>query len=369
MERTDILVIGGGIIGTSAAFFLSKGHLEITLVDRSEIGRGASGATAGTMSVQNKEPRLLPLARESLSVWRLFQEELGDGIEFRQPGGFRVAEDELQLESLRQSVAKQTAHGLPVELLRGEDLSSAAPYFGNSVIAASFCELDARSNPLTACSALTRAARNRGARIYEHEAVQRIQIEGANRFLVETPKRTIRSSCLLNAAGVWSKDIFEMVGWDIPITLDPMQVMVSEASSPIFRHIITHVKGNLTLKQVDSANVVIGGGWKGLGNTENNIRDVKYDSLKGNIQLACRVIPSLRGLNLIRCWTGLEGRTPDHLPLLGALNHLPGFFAASCAKGGYTLGPLLGRLAAELILTNKPSFPIDIFSPDRAFSS
>ena len=118
MERTDILVIGGGIIGTSAAFFLSKGHLEITLVDRSEIGRGASGATAGTMSVQNKEPRLLPLARESLSVWSLFQEELGDGIEFRQPGGFRVAEDEHQLESLRQSVAKQTAHGLPVKLRR-----------------------------------------------------------------------------------------------------------------------------------------------------------------------------------------------------------------------------------------------------------
>jgi glycine/D-amino acid oxidase-like deaminating enzyme len=368
LEKADILVIGGGIIGASATFFLSKGHVDVTLVDKSEIGRGASGATAGSMSFQNKEQKLLPLVQESLSIWSSLQKEVEEDIEFRQPGGFRVAEDAHQFEALRQSVFKQKELGLRVELLSGRELSAIGPYFGSTVVAASFCELDARSNPLTASTGLARAAQKRGAKIYENEEVKKISIEGINRYLVETSKRSIQSSCVLNSAGVWSKNIFEMVGLNFPITLDPMQVMVTEQSSPIFSHIITHLKGNLTLKQVDSGNIVIGGGWKGIGDAGKNLKEVNYDSLKGNIQLACRVIPALQSLNLIRCWTGLEGRTPDHLPLLGRVNHLPNFFVATCAKGGYTLGPLLGRLASELILTNKPSFPIEDFNVNRLLS-
>ncbi len=365
MEKTDILVIGGGIIGTSAAFFLSQEDSGVTLIDKSYIGREASGATAGTMSFQNKEPRLIPLVQESMNIWHSFQKKLGNVIEFRQPGGFRIAENNEEISLLFQSIKKQKEAGLEVNLLMSEELKRFAPYLGPSVVAATYCKKDGRSNPLTACLALATAAKENGAKIIENEKVQAIKLEGKNRFLVQTSKRLFQSYCVLNAAGVWSKDIFRMLGLEFPITLDPMQVMVTEPSPPIFEHIITHVRGNLTLKQVDSGNVVIGGGWRGEGDEKRGIKKVVYESMKENVQAACRAIPTLGAINLIRCWVGLEGRTPDKMPLLGPVDSVPGFFSASCVKGGWTLGPLLGKLAAEMIMGRKPSLCVDEFAPRR----
>lgn len=365
MEKIDVIVVGGGIIGTSACFFLSKKGVDVALFERSGIGRQASGSTAGTMSIQNKKIELIPLVEESHRIWSQYQEELGEEIEFRQPGGLRVAEDDKQVEKLRESIVQQKKLGIKVELLFSEELSTFAPYLGTSIIGASFCDKDARSNPLTASMILARAAQSHGAVIHEYEPVQSIKVEGNNRFVVQTPKRQYKCASLLNSAGIWSKDIFSMIGLDFPITLDTMQVMITEQSPPIFPHIITHVEGNLTLKQVDSGNVVIGGGWKGVGNAKKNIKMVSYDSMKGNIQYACRAIPALRSLNLIRCWAGLEGRSPDLLPLLGELKAFPGFYSASCAKGGHTLGPLLGRTLAELIVEGRSQIPLEEFDVNR----
>lgn len=352
-------------MGTSAAFFLSKRNVEVMLFDKSGIGREASGSNAGTMAIQNKKIRLVPYVRESHRIWASYQDEMGDMIEFRQPGGLRIAEDSQQLQMLRESIEQQKSFGIELELLSAEELRGFAPYIGPSVVAASYCREDARSNPLTASMALARAAQSRGVDIHENEQVQEIKIEGINRFLVRTPKGQYSTSNILNTAGVWSKDIFKMVGMDFPITLDPMQVMVTEQSPPIFPHVITHARGNLTLKQMDSGNVVIGGGWKSAGDAGQNIKRVKYESMKGNIQYACRAIPALRKLNLIRCWAGLEGRTPDFLPLLGQLDNIPGFYSACCIKGGQTLGPLLGRTIAELIVDGKTSLDLSGFDVNR----
>jgi len=365
LKKTDVLVIGGGIVGTSATFFLSKQGVDVILIDKSLIGREASGSNAGTLTIQITKLKLAHLAQESMRIWGELQEELEEDIEFRQPGGLRVAEDSQQFEVLRQSVSEQKKLGIETELLSSKELRSFAPYIGSSVVAASFCKEDGRSNPLASSVALARAAQSHGAKIHENEAVTGIKIISKNHFLVQTSKGVYQSSCILNSAGVWSKDIFRMIGLDFPITLDPQQVMVTEQAPRIFPYIITHVRGNLSLKQMDSGNVVIGGGWKGIGSAEKNIKKVSYHNMQENIQYACRVIPALKELNLIRCWTGLEGRTPDFLPILGNLILLPGFYSASCSKGGYHFGPLWGRILTELIVSGKTSIPIAEFDVNR----
>lgn len=365
VDKSDIVIVGAGIIGVSAAFHLSKEDASVTLIDKSFIGRGASGATAGTMSFQNKIPRLIPYVRESIALWGEFQDELGDGIEFRQPGGLRIAESEEQIAKLRRSIESQKEAGLDVELLMSGELRNFAPYLGPSIIAATYYEKDARSNPLTAPLALAQAARERGVAIVENEAVTGIKVEGPKRFVVETRARLLKTSCIINAAGVWSNEIFNMIGLDFPVTLDPMQVMVTEPSPPIFERIITHANGNLTLKQVDSGNVVIGGGLRGEGDEKRGIKRPLYQSMEESIKSACRAIPTLQFLNLIRCWVGLEGRTPDKMPLLGELDSCPGFLSASCVKGGWTLGPLLGKVVSEMALGKKSSLPVEEFHPRR----
>jgi len=365
VEKTDVLIIGAGIVGCSAAFFLSKSDADVTLIDRSEIGREASGSTAGTMSYQNKERKLVHLTEEATKIWISYQKELEDDIEFRQTGGFRVAEDKQQFEKLCESVKWQKQVGVELDLLSKDELAVSAPYLGPSVYGASYCKWDGRSNPLMSSLAIARAAEARGVKIHVNEPVKGIEIIQKDSFLVNTSKMVYKTSCILNSAGVWSKNIFRMIGIDYPITVDPQQVMVTEQSPEIFPHIITYAKGTLTLKQVDNGNVVIGGGWKGKGSAEENIKRVSYYNMYQNIQYACRVIPALKKLNLIRCWTGLEGRSPDFLPLLGNLNLLPGFFTACCSKGGYHLGPLWGKLISDLILTGKSSIPFQEYNVNR----
>jgi len=365
VKKWDVVIIGGGIIGTSAAFFLSKQGADVILIERSEIGREASGASAGSMGLQNKELGAIPLARESLKIWAKLQEELQEDLGFRQCGGLRVAENREQLQLLKRSVAEQRKLGLEIEILSSKELKSFAPYLGPSVVAASLCEKGARGNPLLPSVALAKAAQIQGAEVHIHETVQGIRTNGRNNFLVQTPKEAYKSVCVLNSAGVWSKDIFKMIGLDFPITLSPQQMMVTEQAPKIVSHMISHVQGNLTLKQLDEGEVVIGGGWRAIGDLRRNIKKVCYESLKGNAQYASRVVPALNDLNLIRFWAGLEGRSPDRLPLLGNLHHLSGFYSATCAKGGFTLGPLMGKLVSELILGKKPSFPVAEYDVNR----
>ncbi len=365
MERTEVLVIGGGIIGISAAFFLSKQGIEVTLIERGEIGREASGATAGSMALQNKELEVLCLAEESLRTWAELQTELNEDLGFRQHGGLRVAESREQLQRLRSEVGEQRKMGLELEMLSPADLKSFAPYLGSSVVGASFCEKDARGDPLVASVALAKAAKARGAKIHVNEKVAGIKVSGPDRFLVRTSKGEYKSRCVLNCAGVWSKDIFQMIGLDVPIRLAPLQAIITEQVPDLFSLMITHIEGKLTLKQLDSGNIFIGGGWRAIGDVRTGTKKVCSESLRGNSQYACRVIPALKGLNVIRCWAGLEGRSPDLFPLLGNLKHIPGFYSACCVKGGFTMGPILGKLVSELIVKGRTSFPIAGFDINR----
>jgi glycine/D-amino acid oxidase-like deaminating enzyme len=368
LERADVLIIGGGVIGCSTAFFLSQKNVDIVLIEKSDVGREASGATAGTLSIQNKELDLIPLAREGVKIWSSFKEILPLDIEFHQMGGLRVAEDDRQLELLRRSIEEQKRAGLELELMIHRDLVAFAPYLSPAISAASFCREDAKCNPLLATPALSRAAQALGARIYTHEAVTRIKIINKDSFIVETTKEQYAVSCIANCAGVWSKHIFRMIGLDIPIRLSPQQMMVTEPVSKIVDHVITHIKGKITLKQVDSGNILIGGGWEGYGDLDENKKYLCYESLLGNAQIACRIVPAMKGLNLIRCWIGSEGRTPDLLPILGNLTHFPQFYTACCAKGGFTIGPFMAKVVAELIVEGKTDYPVSKFNAGRFIS-
>lgn len=156
-----------------------------------------------------------------------------------------------------------------------------------------------------------------------------------------------------------------MVGVDLPVSLDVNMVSVTEPARPTIGRIVTHARGILTLKQVANGSCMIGGGWQGIGSLDDNRKDVSYDQIVHNLRLALRVIPGLQALNVVRSWAGFEGVTPDSLPYLGRLPGRENIYCAACARGGFTMGPLLGQLLGEYILTGTTSKPIDLFEPGR----
>jgi glycine/D-amino acid oxidase-like deaminating enzyme len=202
-----------------------------------------------------------------------------------------------------------------------------------------------------------------GVAFVEDAQVQSIRQEG--RICVDTSQGEFRGSQIAITAGAWSGHIASMVGVNLPISLDVNMVSVTEPAGPTIGNIVTHARGILTLKQVANGSCLIGGGWQGVGTLDDLRKDVSYDQIVHNLRLALRVIPGLRNLNVLRSWAGYEGVTPDSLPHVGRLPGRENIYCAACARGGFTMGPLFGRLLGEYILTGSTSKPIGIFEPGR----
>jgi glycine/D-amino acid oxidase-like deaminating enzyme len=141
-----------------------------------------------------------------------------------------------------------------------------------------------------------------------------------------------------------------MVGVELPLTTEILQVVITDFGPPLFPHIVTHVRGNLTLKQQKvTGKILIGGAWRGEGDLAGGVKRVRRESLVGNLKWATETIPGIARTSVLRAWVGFEGRTPDKLLMTGSIGprrlHVLG-----CAAGGFTLSVIAGKLAAETMM-------------------
>lgn len=357
------MVVGAGVQGLATALFLARAGREVVICERGDPWREASGVNAGSLGIQNKRLPLVPLARDALRQWASFQHELGD-VGFVRSGGLKVAQTEDDVARLRESAEQQRALGVELDWLEGEALRRHAPWLGASVVAATFCAEDGFAIPLLAGPVLIEAARKAGASLWPHTPLLGVSPHG-DRLRVETPRGTLTCRTLVVAAGAWSGEVARLLGVTLPVHLDVNMLTITEPAPLVMDRIVTHVRGILTLKQYPNGTCMIGGGWQGHGDVATRRKDLDYEMLLHNFRVAAAIVPGLAALQLVRSWAGLEGATPDLLPLLGRMPGHPDVFVTACARGGWTLGPVLGRLLAELIVHGEASMPIGDFDPGR----
>jgi sarcosine oxidase subunit beta len=360
---TKVVVVGGGIMGLFASLFLARAGSEVVLIEKATPMTEASGVNAGSLAVQNKLLPLIPYTLAAIELWRDMPRLIGADVGFRSAGGYRIATTDREKEALRRSSGQQQEYGVEARWIEGEELRHAAPWLSPEVRAATFSPQDSYANPLLLAPALARAAGQAGVTLCPATEVQGLaETPGLE---IVTSRGTVRCEKLVIAAGAWSGQLCGLVGVHLPLSLDVNMVSVTEPAGPTIAHIVTHLRGILTLKQAVNGTCLIGGGWQGLGDLQSGRKEMEYESLLHNFRLAVSIVPGLKRLNLVRQWAGFEGVTPDSLPYLGALPGHPGILIVACARGGWTLGPVLGRLVAELVLTGTPSLPIDAFAPGR----
>jgi sarcosine oxidase, subunit beta len=352
-READVCVVGAGVMGASAAWHLAQRGVDVLVIDKSAAGSEASGATAGTLAIQNKRPAAIPFVLQALDMWRGLSEQLGIDVEYEVRGGLRVAHTTDDSEKLEAAVGQQRALGVDVEMLYPPQLRTFAPYLGQGVQAASYCARDGMANPFATVRAFLRAATCAGARVETGCAVITAACHTGRGFTLDTSKGVVRCRILLAAAGAWTKDLAAMLGVDVPIHTELLQALITDGAPLLFPHVITHVRGNLTVKQQRrSGKILIGGAWPGEGSLESGRKDVRRESLVGNLRLAVETIPAIRETRLLRSWVGFEGRTPDRMLICGPIGPA-GFHVLGCSAGGFTLSPLAGRIAAEHILSGK----------------
>jgi sarcosine oxidase subunit beta len=377
-DTADVLIIGGGVIGTSIAFHLTRQGIKPLLVEKSAPAAGSSGACDGLVFLQSKKPGLhLRLALESRKRFDGLSEALGRRIEFKNPGGMCLIDDEAELEAMRRFVEEQRQSGLAVELIEGGEARRREPCLSEKVIAATYSALDSQVNPYALTFAFLAAAKSAGARTLMGEAVKRIEAVSGKVAGVVTANRRISARVVVNAAGALAAEVGRMAGLEIPITPRRGQIMVTAAVPPLLQHCLISAqyvaakfkpelaekKGmGFSLEQADSGNILIGSTREFVGFD----RRTTFEGIRTIASRIVPVIPALQRVPVIRTFGGLRPYTPDGMPILGKVAGLEGFIMAAGHEGdGIALSAITGELIAELIAAGRTQFPIDAFRLER----
>jgi len=389
MQKYDVAVIGGGLVGCASAYYLSRSGADVILLERGQINEGASGRNAGSLHFQ-LEQRLVKyrqklaealehyvaLAQVAIDHWQNIEQELNCNLEVVMDGGFMVAETDDEMKLLEEKSEIEQAQGLTVELLEKKDTHKLAPYLSDKVRAALFCPYEGHCNPRLLTPAYARNAEANKVEILTNKNVTGLdkkegkwQIDFTNNQISKNGDSVIAET-VLNAAGVWANEVGLLASVDLPLLPVGLMMNVTEKTPKVIYHLIQHVGRKLSMKQVDDGNVLIGGGYS----AKLQYQDGKWysqrpalihtDTVKENLRTAVSIVPFVRDLHLIRTWTGMTTLAPDQLPILGAVDQAPGFYIAA-GGSAFTYGPTYARLMSELILTGSTSFPIAPYAANR----
>ena len=315
MVDADVLIIGGGGAGCSAALHLAKRGLRVVLLERGLVGSQASGVNHGGVRQQGRHPAELPLARRSREIWSRMAALIGTDAEFDLSGHLKLARSAAEEAELLRWNAMAEQHGLAPRMIGRNAIRADHPYFGEEVVAGSLLEEDGSANPRLLAPALAQAARKAGATILERHAVTDMAHDGT-RFRVTANDTAFTAPVLLNCAGFWAAAVAERFGEPAPIEALHPNMLVTEPLPHFCTLNIGVVGGDVYLRQISRGNIILGGG-RGEGDTTVPMSRPRPDSGAAAMEKAVRLIPRLASALIIRSWTGIDGLTPDVLPVLG----------------------------------------------------
>lgn len=355
----DVVIVGAGIIGLSAARVLARRGVDVLVVDRALPMSGASGTNAGSLHGQllssdfslvsgSASPAdcTLTLQRLGIDAWRSLERELAADFELQITGGLVVAASDEELAFVERKAAFEREHGLEVELWSASQLRDRLPAVSPRIRGAAYCAGEGKINPLAAGPAILSAAETAGVRLLTPSAVLSIARKRGS-FEVGTSTGVIRCATVVNTAGGWAAGVAKLVGTSLPVRTAPLQMIVTEPVEPAVPLLLAAAGRHLTLKQVANGNLIIGGGWPAGVDPEHGRTSNLRDSIEGNLWVAQQLIPALSGVRMLRTWATV-GVMIDGAPILGEDPGCPGFFHCVGANG-YTMGPILGSITAGLI--------------------
>ncbi len=259
-----------------------------------------------------------------------------------------VAETALGLQTLELKAAIERDAGVDSQIIDGSRVREIEPALSDEIIGGIWCPGEGFANTLVVGPTFARRAIELGAEVSLQTEVVAIRREGGG-FMVETTSGPIRARKIVNAAGARAGLVAGMVGLPLKISGRVLTVNVTEPSPRLMTTMVQHVDRRLTLKQTPSGTFVVGGGYRGVSDATGEQKLPIFGGITTNFAIASRVMPALREVRVLRSWGGLIPLTEDVILLMGEYRPVPGFYMLVADHSGFTLGPLVGRMAADLI--------------------
>jgi glycine/D-amino acid oxidase-like deaminating enzyme len=415
-RSVDVAIIGGGIVGCSAAYFLARQGVAVALFEKGRISGEQSGRNWGWVRQQGRSPIELPLMIESIGLWQELQRDLGEDTGFRQGGSLYLAEDAVQLAELGEWLEVAHAHGLDTRMLSGRELDGVLRSDGRWA-GAMYTASDARAEPGRAAPAIARGAERAGAQVVSQCAVRGIERAAGRVQSVVTEQGTVRAPVVICAAGAWTRMFCRSLGITVPQltvlgtvarTAPAPQLLEGEAWSPriaIRRRVdggytVAHGSSSLHALTPDSVRFAakflpaLRQGHKslrlGFGRDffealagparwpldapspfeRRRILDpVPEAGVLAEMREALRQwFPEIAGAPFAESWGGMIETSPDVLPIISDVEDLEGFVVATGFSGhGFGIGPGAGRLIADMVRGTADPHEVSAFRLSRFF--
>jgi len=415
VNKADVVIIGGGIVGCAAAYYLAKRGVKVALVEKGDISCEGSGHTFGAVRTFGKNPVEIPLMLKSVEMWKNLSAELNCEVGYRQEGGLYLAKTEDELEPIEQYLKGSRQEGeLDCRMLTPSDIKRLIPPLEAPMAGALYSPSSGWAERVLPARCFAEAARKLGAQIYTGTLCVGIDVSGGKVTGVMTDEGEVKTHTVINAAGVHAHRVARLVGFHMPLKITRITEFETE---PLKQNLFKPwFVGPCTAVQTGSGTIIAG-----TGETHHDLGFDAFDDLqiwlprlrnfrkmvelgfegghlkrelirvfglslesrceaafptfepKASIKGAERafrrlqeLMPSLKEVRIAKVSAGLEGLTPDMLPVIGELNDPKGFImAAGCSGVGYALGPVVGDLLSELIVDGQTSLSVGAFRPSR----
>lgn len=366
MTSADVLVIGGGLHGCSAALHLARRGIKPLVLEKDHVGRHASGVNAGGVRRLGRDLAEIPLSVASMELWHRIGDLVDDDCGFESHGQVKVAENEAELETLRARVEKVRALGFTHEELVGQaELRALVPAIAGHCVGAIVCRADGAALPYRTVLAFKRKAAALGARFVEEAPVARVERAGGV-WRVETKGTRYEAPVLLNTAGAWADRIAAQLGDEVPLEPIAPMLMITAPMPPFVKPVLGATGRTLSFKQFRNGTVLIGGGHRGRLDRDTNRTELDFAKLAVSARTVWDLFPVMRRAEIVRCWAGIEARMPDDLPVIGpSAASESAFHAFGFSAHGFQLGPIVGAIIAELVAGGRTNLPIAPFRVDR----
>ena len=405
-SHADVVIIGGGIVGAAAAWYLARRGLAVTLLEKGEIAGEQSSRNWGFVRQQGRDPREVPLMIESLRIWRTLEAELGADLEWRTGGNLGLARDQREMTEYERWLEIAREHGLPTRLLTREQVQTLIPGITGNWIGGMYTDNDGQAEPALVAPALAAAAARGGAEVLTGHAALAIETAAGAVAGVLTEFGRIVTPSVVLAAGAWSSRLLRKLGLELPQLLvratvartTPVRELTAcgvwgpdvsfrqrrdltlniAGAGDVGHHLVPdsfrHARAFLPGYRMNRGQFSLSLGMpmlRGLADwlageppgvfLEHRVLDPSPDPRRVRAALAGfeRTFPEFGALTVTRAWAGFIDATPDAVPVIDAPGEPRGLVIATGFSGhGFGMGPIAGRLCAELVADGRASLDI-----------
>lgn len=355
-DRADVVVIGGGVMGVSAAFHLAEaGVRDVVLVERDQLGSGSTCKAAGGVRAQFSDRLNIELGLRSLEAFQRFRQRPGGEIDLHQVGYLFLLDSPDTVAAFTESVALQNEMGVPSRMLAVDEAQRLSPLIDTSGLAgAAYSPTDGHCTPESVVLGYATAARRLGARIRTGCAATGIEMRGSDITAVLTDAGRIETNTVICTSGAWAREVGSWVGVDLPVTPLRRQIVVTEPVADLPTNLPMTLDFSTTFYfHREGAGLLVG---MSDPDEEPGFSVETDDAWLPRLTAAIeRRAPRLLDVGLASGWAGLYEMTPDHNALIGEAPSVSRFLYATGFSGhGFLMGPAIGEVLRDLVVGAEP---------------